>query len=285
MELSALQDVLQGSFLSCLHYVLELEPRELPTLDPAEDPAGGWTASRWLGGLGMGIARIAEPESFAWAGNWIARVEAPDRDPRYAVMFGVPSGVVWDPSGDGVIQAEWITEGYLLAATDIAQARPALPTAPTDTGTVEAIWVAPSAGEPVRSITHARALPGRGLEGDRHVAGTGTFPSGRPGSALTLIAAEVCVSFEPPLAPDEHRRNVVVRGLDIGRLVGHVFSIGPVRCRGMRLCEPCRVMERYAGRPVLRALVHRGGLRADILDDGVIHVGDTVRAGDDGGLC
>ena len=45
----------------------------------------------------------------------------------------------------------------------------------------------------------------------------------------------------------------------------------------MRLCEPCTVVDRYAGRPVLRPLVHRGGLRADILEDGVIHVGDPVR--------
>lgn len=285
MEQSDLQDMLRGSFLSCLHYVLESEPRELPRLDPDEDPARGWTVSRWLGGLGMGIAPVADPGAFSWAGNWIARVHAPGCGPRYAVMFGVPSGVVWDPAADGVIRSEWITEGYLLAATDIAQARPALPTAPTDTGVVEAIWIAAGAGELAQSRSRVRARPGRGLEGDRHVAGTGTFPSGRPGSALTLIAAEVCESFEPPLVPDEHRRNLVVRGLDLNRLVGHDFQIGSVRCRGMRLCEPCRVMERYAGRPVLRALVHRGGLRADILRDGEIGVGDTVHAVGDGGLC
>ena len=226
----------------------------------------------------MGIARLADPASFAWPGPWIARVEAPDSEPRYAVMFGVPSGVVWDPAGDGRVQPEWLAEGYLLAAADISQARPPLPAAPAGSGAVEGIWIAPSAGEPARALSSARALPGRGLEGDRHVAGTGTFPSGRPGSALTLVAAEVCESFTPPLTADQHRRNVVVRGLDLNRLVGHEFQIGSVRCRGMRLCEPCTVVQRYAGRPVLRELVHRGGLRADILADGEIHVGDTVRA-------
>ncbi len=110
------------------------------------------------------------------------------------------------------------------------------------------------------------------------MAGTGTFPSGLPGSALTLVEAEVCESFDPPLAPDEHRRNVITRGVELNRLVGHEFSVGEVRCRGMRLCEPCTVVQRYAGRPVLRELVHRGGLRADILQDGVISVGDAVRA-------
>jgi MOSC domain-containing protein YiiM len=99
-----------------------------------------------------------------------------------------------------------------------------------------------------------------------------------PGSALTMIEAEVCESFDPPLEAGEHRRNVVTRGIDLNGLVGHEFMIGEVRCRGMRLCEPCTVVQRYAGRPVLRALVHRGGLRADILADGEIRVGDPVRA-------
>jgi hypothetical protein len=276
---------LRASLTACLSYVLEIEPGGIAQPAVDEDPAGGWTISRWLGGLGMGIARVADPASFSWPGPWIARVQAPNGEPRYAVMFGVPSGVVWDPAGDGRVEAEWIAEGYLLAAADIAQARPALPAPPAGSGLVEGIWIASAAGEPARALSSARALPGRGLEGDRHVAGTGTFPSGRPGSALTLVAAEVCESFTPPLRAGEHRRNVVVRGLDLNRLVGHEFQIGSVRCRGMRLCEPCTVMQRYAGRPVLRALVHRAGLRADILETGEIQVGDTVRAIGAAGLC
>jgi MOSC domain-containing protein YiiM len=109
------------------------------------------------------------------------------------------------------------------------------------------------------------------------VSGDGTFPSGLPGSALTLIEAEVCESFDPPLGPDEHRRNVVTRGIALNDLVGHEFTIGTVRCKGMRLCEPCTVVQRYAGRPVLRALVHRGGLRSDILAEGEIAVGAAIR--------
>jgi MOSC domain len=288
MMLSSSQTRLRDSFLACVSYILELAPADLPQPAADEDPASGWTVSRWLGGLGMGIAKLADPASFAWPGPWIARVHAAGAEAgggRYAVMFGVPSGVVWDPAGDGAVQPEWLTEGYLLAAADISQARPALPTAPTGSGAVEGIWVAISAGEPARALPRARALAGRGLEGDRHVAGTGTFPSGRPGSALTLVAAEVCESFSPPLTADQHRRNVVVRGLDLNRLVGHDFQIGSVRCRGMRLCEPCTVVQRYAGRPVLRALIHRAGLRADILENGEIQVGDTVRAIGAAGLC
>ena len=77
-----------------------------------------------------------------------------------------------------------------------------------------------------------RALAGRGLEGDRHVTGDGTFPSGVPGSALTLIEAEVCESFTPPLGPDEHRRNIVTRGIELNGLVGHEFTVGAPAAAG-----------------------------------------------------
>jgi hypothetical protein len=271
------------SFLACLASVIELAPDALPTIAAGEDPSVGFNVSRWLGSLGLGLARIDDPARFAWAGPWIARVapssEAGAGAPRFVVMFGVPSGVIWDPAGDAQeIPNAWLTHGFLIAAGDIALARPERATPPAGAGTVERIWIAPSAGEPAQARDEVRALPGRGLEGDRHVSGRGTFPSGPSGSALTLIEAEVCESFVPPLSPDDHRRNLLTRGIALDRLVGHEFTIGAVRCRGMRLCEPCTVMQRYAGRPVLRDLVHRGGLRADILEDGVIATGDVVQA-------
>ena len=231
-----------------------------------------------LGGLVVGLAPVADPAAFSWPGPWIARVRPPTGNERFVLMFGVLSGAIWDPAGDGTVDNDWIVAGYLPAAADIALARPSLPQAPGATGRVEQIWVSPTAGEPATAVASARALAGRGLDGDRHVTGAGTFPSGLPGSALTLIEAEVCESFDLPLGPDDHRRNVVTRGVALNDLVGHEFTLGAVRCKGMRLCEPCTVVQRYAGRPVLRALVHRGGLRADILADGKVTVGAAVRA-------
>jgi hypothetical protein len=267
-----------ASFLACLATIVELPLADLPRPREDEDPPG-WTVPRWLGGLGLGLARIADPASFSWPGPWIARIRPPRPAPRRSVvMFGVPSGVVWDPGGGGEVDPLWIEDGFLVAAADIALALPPRPSAPIAPGRVDTIAVAGAAGEPARLLQSVQARAGEGLEGDRHLLGTGTFPSGTPGSALTMIEAEVCESFEPPLEPGEHRRNLVTRGIDLNRLVGHDFTVGEVLCRGMRLCEPCTVMQRYASRPVLRALVHRGGLRADILGDGKIELGDEVRA-------
>lgn len=269
----------QSSFLACLATALELDQSQLPRLGPDEDPTTGPTVSRWLAGLAMGMARIADPTVFSWNGPWLGRLQPPDGgERRFVVMYGIPSGVVWDPAGDGIVDNGWLLDGFVIAAGDIALARPPLPLAPAGSGTVEAIWVSARAGEPAQALASVHALAGYGLEGDRHVTGEGTFPSGLAGSALTLVEVEVCEAFEPPLEPDEHRRNVLTRGIALNQLVGHEFTIGGVPCRGMRLCEPCTVIERYASRPILRELVHRGGLRADILEDGEIRVGDEVRA-------
>jgi len=278
-EVPATRASAAATFAACLATILELAPGAVPETPPGEEVAG-WRVSRWLGGLGLGLVPVADPAAFSWPGPWLGCGRPPGASERLAVvMYGVPSGIVFDPSGAASADGWRLEEGFVVAAADIALARPPASAAPATVGHVEAIFVSPAAGAASAPLDTVRAIPGRGLEGDRHVDGRGTFPSGLPGSALTLIEAEVCASFSPPLAADEHRRNIVTGGIDLNALVGHAFSVGDVRCRGMRLCEPCTVVDGYADRPLLRALVHRGGLRADILEPGTIRVGDTIRAG------
>jgi len=265
-----------SSFAACLATILELSLDEVPKVPPGEAVVG-WRMMRWLGGLGLGLVAVAGPATFSWAGPWIGWVRVGPDERRAVVMFGVPSGVVWDPAGATAVDGWQLEAGHVIAALDIVLARPQSLGAPMSVGVIESIWVAPKAGAPARSVVEVRAIAGLGLEGDRHVAGTGTFPSRLPGSALTLIGAEVCESFTPVLSVGEHRRNLVTRGIDLNRLVGREFFVGTTRCRGMRLNEPCSVIQGYAARPILRALVHRGGLRADIVEDGIIRVGDEVR--------
>ena len=215
-----------ATFVACLATILEKGPAEIPRPAAGEDPATGWTILRWLGGLALGLVPVVDPASFAWAGPWIARVRADGAAARSVVMYGIPSGVAWDPSGV-TETGEWaIEDGFVVAPLDVALAPPPRAAAPVASGTVEAIFVAGAAGAPADPVASVRALVGQGLEGDRHVTGHGTFPTGVPGSALTLIEAEVCESFSPPLGPDEHRRNIVTRGIDLNGLVGHEFSVG-----------------------------------------------------------
>jgi MOSC domain-containing protein YiiM len=266
-----------ASFLACLATILEVDAGDLPELSGDGDPSLDWNLLGWLGSLAVGLVPVDDPTQFAWPGPWIARVRAPDGRRRSVVMYGrSPSGVVWDPNGDGLVSPEQIEAGFVIAAEDIALGIPRRAAASLSTGSVEQIWIAASEGEAGRELDAVHVIPDVGLEGDRYTNGRGTFPSGRPGAAMTLIEAEVCESFEPPLTPDEHRRNLVTRGLRLNGMVGREFVIGTVRCRGTRLCEPCASMQVYADRPILRPLVHRGGLRADILEPGEIHVGDRI---------
>ena len=61
-------------------------------------------------------------------------------------------------------------------------------------------------------------------------------------------------------------------------LVGRTFRIGEVACIGRRLAEPCSHLEKLSGAGIMRPLVHRAGLRADILAGGTVRVGDRVDA-------
>jgi len=134
----------------------------------------------------------------------------------------------------------------------------------------------------MRLVDSARAVAGRGLEGDRYAAGLGTFSpraAHRPGYELTLFAAEVLDDLRGAgVALDfaGTRRNVLTRGIDVNALVGRDFRIGDVRCRGLRLAEPCVHLEALSGQGLLRSLVHRGGLRADVLLDGEVRRGSLV---------
>ena len=149
-------------------------------------------------------------------------------------------------------------------------------------GRVEAIHITPSAEAAMRSVDQAVAVAGVGLEGDRYAARMGSFSAKpKPGRQLTLIEAEAIEALERELgmvlAPGETRRNLITRGVALNHLVGREFTVGGVRLLGHELCEPCGDLARMTGKPqILPGLVHRGGLRAEILEGGLIRVGDSV---------
>ena len=81
---------------------------------------------------------------------------------------------------------------------------------------------------------------------------------------------------EVGLTWEDDRRNIVTRGIDLNALVGRRFTVGGIECIGRRLAEPCAHLERLSRPGILRPLVHRGGLRTDIVADGTVRVGDGV---------
>ena len=232
----------------------------------ADVPEGGDLRfyGQWLAERNLGLVPIDDPASFSWPGYWIGQI-----DGHAALMFGSPSGPV-DPALAGRVP----DAGWVISQLDLHLGMTHPYGFAAGTGTVEALLVAPEAEAPMTRVASASAVAGHGLEGDRYGAGRGTFSGRGRGYQLTLAAAEALE--EAGVTWEESRRNVVTRGIDLNALVGKPFRVGAVECIGRRLAEPCAHLERLTRPGIMRPLVHRAGLRADVVTGGVVEVGDAV---------
>jgi hypothetical protein len=263
---------LAGELRDCLSEMVG-EPVPGPP-DDVEDPLR--FCQHWLAERNLGLVPIDDAASFDWPGQWIALVRGVDR--RHAVvMFGSPSGVWLDPGGAYRDDVQ-IDAGLMLTPLDLHLSTKAPYGSVDGAGTVVGILVASQAEAPLRRVDSVTALPGRGLEGDRYAEGRGTFSAPGRGYEVTLVEADVLDAVE--LSWEDARRNIVTTGISLNALVGHRFRVGSVTCVGRRLAEPCSHLEKLARPGLLRPLVHRGGLRADILTDGTITIGDDVTVAD-----
>ena len=278
-------------FAACLSSVLETPLSGLPPTgdEPLAHALGIWKS--WLAGRDFGLVPIADPRAFQWAGYWIAVIDGSDsplaagpQQQVAALAFGTPPGIVLSPQDPGLL-GQATADLTISSAFAVASLNPKLPPAeasPRLSGVIEQIAIASDAEAPMQIIASGVALPGRGLEGDRYAKNAGTFSpraGHRPGYELTLIAAEVVEELtarDAQLDFASTRRNLLTRGIDVNALVGREFSIGQVRCRGLRLAEPCAHLERLAGPGLLRPLIHRGGVRVDILTGGEITTGSPI---------
>jgi len=149
-------------------------------------------------------------------------------------------------------------------------------------GQIVFIQIASMATEKLFSVPEVRAIAGKGLDGDRYFKKAGTF-SNKPGGGrqITLIELESVEALKRDLKielePTQTRRNIVTRGVPLNHLVGQQFRLGrEVMLQGVRLCEPCDHLESLTLRGVREGLLHRAGLRADIVSSGIIRVGDPI---------
>ena len=278
------------SFAACVASVTETPIAEVP--QPQADLPGAISRWRsWLAGRGAGLVTLAKPATFNWPGYWLAVLGQPGpsadaHDITTVLMFGTPSGVVLSPQDPSLLGRAAtdlpIREGYVVCSLDPAFITPT-PPLPQLSGTVAAIALAGRATGDMHTVDHAKAFANRGLDGDRYAAKAGTFTPANAtarGYDLTLIEADVLDSLTLPegrtLGYAEARRNIVTHGINLNALVGRRFRVGNVECLGQRLCEPCSHLERLTTKGTLRGLIHRGGLRADVLSDGELTTGDVI---------
>ncbi len=151
------------------------------------------------------------------------------------------------------------------------------------TGELVAICIAGDKCQPLQRVDSANAVAGQGLTGDRYAFQRGSYSRKHgPDREVTLIEIEAIEALarecKITIAPEQSRRNLVTRGVPLNHLIGKEFRVGNVVLRGIRLCEPCGHLEKLTAMPGIEAgLVHRGGLRAQIIHGGTVRIGDPVR--------
>ena len=150
-------------------------------------------------------------------------------------------------------------------------------------GSVESIYLhtGRTGGEPMEAVESVRAVVAGGLEGDRFWQGPGSIAQKRGSDReVTLIEAETIEAVtregKVSLSPETSRRNIVTRGVALNHLVNREFRVGSILLRGIRLCEPCKHLEELTQPGMLMALLHRGGLRAQVVEAGEVRVGDSI---------
>jgi len=146
---------------------------------------------------------------------------------------------------------------------------------------IERIFTRSSSDGSTHEHKSVHAVAGAGIEGDRYFD-----RHEEPGQNITLVEAEEVERFN-----EEHGRpndlsvtgrNLVTRGVRLNALVGKEFKVGAVLLRGVELCEPCLGLgqalatTQVAPAQVVRFLVHRAGLRADVLSTGEVVVGAAI---------
>ncbi len=289
--MSSMSDLPAGAGDAVTNFVAMLTGHPAAELPPAAAEGEDWLGvlRQWLATRQCGLVSIENPAAFSWPGHWIGIVDAAgeEGEPAAVLLFGSPSAVVASPSapelaGRGVEELDF-RQALILVPFDPFTQRTV--DSARNTGEVMGLYLADAKTAPMRPVTAATAIPGKGLEGDRYAAGAGTFTprsSRLRGYDLTLIESEVLervrLADGTGLAPEESRRNVVTRDIDLNALVGRQFCIGPVRAFGQRLCEPCVHLQRLTRPGMVSALVHKGGLRADVIGGGEIRVGDRIEA-------
>jgi hypothetical protein len=230
----------------------------------------------WLGARNLRLVTADPRKPEISPGFWIAE----HHDGRCVVMFDESPYAASAPVD---VSPNELRRALVLVPLDPTRPSGSLPQQPAGAaGVVEALLTAAHAEDAMQTHRSVELRAGRGIVGDRYFDGTGTFSaSEKHGQQLTLIEAEVLDALRDDglhLTPVDARRNIVTRGIDLNALVGQEFQIGTARCLGRRLCEPCSHLQRLTGAALLRPMVHRGGLRADILTSGVVHVGDAIGA-------
>jgi hypothetical protein len=143
-------------------------------------------------------------------------------------------------------------------------------------GSLVDIFICHEAGQPMQLVQSVRTIVGHGLQNDRYSTGNGSFNKGESGKRqVSLISEE---SFEGTgIYPIQSRRNLIIRGIELPRLIRQHFTIGNIHFRGLEYCCICNGPSNAMSKNgFLKWFRERGGILAEVWGEGEIKGGDEV---------
>jgi len=149
--------------------------------------------------------------------------------------------------------------------------------------TVENIFITKTRREQPYEIEAAKLEAGKGIVGDRyHERALEFLAVGDqvPSNHISVISKEELAGFlernNAEIDYADFRRNVLTSGIDLRELIGRQFKLGSALCQGIEDCDPCVFLAATVHRSVLPEMKEKAGLRAIILEDGDLKIGDTI---------
>ena len=144
-------------------------------------------------------------------------------------------------------------------------------------GKVVEIGITNTKGSRIKKVSEVDAFKGKGLLNDRKFK-----EDNHRESQITLIEIENINYFNKisrtNIPPVDFRRNIITKDIRLNELVDKEFFIGNVKLKGHDLCRPCKYLqEKLKQNNFIKEFLRKGGLRCEILTDGKINVGDTIK--------
>jgi MOSC domain-containing protein YiiM len=151
-------------------------------------------------------------------------------------------------------------------------------------GKIVKLLISKDTQTPMLNVNQIVLEVGKGIFGDRYYNQVGTFSNKgeiEPDRDVTLIEIEKIDALNKEhnleITAEDLRRNIVITNCDLNSLVGKEFQIGEVVLKGLRLCEPCKYLaDKLNEKKTLTEMVHKAGLRAQIIKGGSINLDSQV---------
>ena len=142
------------------------------------------------------------------------------------------------------------------------------------------IGIAKNSGNKMFNVNNIEAFAGKGLLNDRKFKDNNNIKS-----QLTFIEMEnikyVNKILKSEIPAINFRRNIITQGVNLNKLNGKEFFVGPVKVKGHDLCRPCKYLQGLLNQDnLLKELLLKGGLRCEILSNGKISIGDIIKTHD-----